>query len=359
MVTSAAAAAAAPEAIPFDWHTHGLIIEFKNDAKEDPFYDTKEAIAAKRIEKHDEPSCLTRGQLAHYASELLNHQHRTHAFQILIIANFVRFLYWDRAGCIVSERIDYVENPQPLAKFLWAYNHMSPARRGWDLSASEPSAKEVALFNTKVQAFLTAMNVPKCQRRIDGAEHTLDKDYPPYKMTVGAVKTGNTQEVIVQKPFDVCRSPTGRATRAYLAYSITLDKIVFLKDSWRVVIEGLTDEDTIYFKLTTAHVPFIPDVLCAGDVFVKGVVHATKTQTKAKGDAPGCLFRCSESRTHQHHRIVQDLAYSLSTCDDSNQYTQAFRDAFTSTSGTLFPSQYILTQMYSTRGSGEGGDFAS
>lgn len=330
--TPPAAPSDQPQHVPFDWHTHGLIAEFKDSVKQDPFYDTEEATMVGSIEKNDDLSYEIRGQLAHYASELFNHQHRTHAFQLFVTEDYARFIYWDRAGAVVSARFNYVDNPGILAEFLWKYNHMSPSRRGWDNSVSQPSEQEVCVFRTAVQGFVAAAEDPSSrQRRVEHAEQTLDEDYPPYKMSVGAVKTGRPHEVIIQKPFDVCRSPIGRSTRAYVAYSLTEKRVVFLKDSWRVEVKDLSDEDSIYHKLTSANVPFIPRVLCAGDVIVGGVPQVTLTQDLARMQDAKWRIQCSASRKHFHHRIIQEIAYSLSTVDDSREYTLIFRDAFTGT----------------------------
>lgn len=136
-----------PPRVPFNWHSHGLIVEFKESIKQDPFY-TREEIKAmsdkvtKTMEKKDNDSRLTRGQPAHYAAELFHHQHRTHAFQIFVMGDCARFLYCDRAGIVVCERFNYVQNPKILAEFLWSYNHMSRARRGWDDSVSKATEAE-------------------------------------------------------------------------------------------------------------------------------------------------------------------------------------------------------------------------
>lgn len=324
---------AKPHHAPFDWHKHGLIVEFKESSKQDPFYTLKEVEAmpaetVEAIEKKDDDSCLTRGQLAHYAGELFNHQHRTHAFQILVMGDCARFLYCDRAGVVVGERFNYVLKPKILAEFLWCYNHMSIARRGWDISVLEATTTEAELFRAEIRAFLKCMKEAACEERhIEGAEHTLDDSFPVYKMTVEAMKTGSTQEVVVQRPLAVTRAATGRATRAYLAWSLTLNKVVFLKDSWRVQVTGLSDEDTIYSKLQAAGVQFLPTVLCAGDVSVNGVVQKTRTQIVARLTADWKI-RSSMSRKHFHHRVVQDLAYSLTTVANSFEYCKVFRNIF-------------------------------
>ena len=77
----------APEKLPFDWYTHGLIVEFKGTLEEDPFLTASEATKNGSIEKDDDASSATREQLVRYIAELFNHQHRTHAFQLFMSPN--------------------------------------------------------------------------------------------------------------------------------------------------------------------------------------------------------------------------------------------------------------------------------
>ena len=319
-----------PEHIPFDWHRYGLIFEFKKKGG-DPFRTVAAAQAEHGVEKPEPEFCQTRGQLAQYAAELFNHQHRTHAFQLLIAENDTRFLLWDRSGTLVTDSFDLssAEGSQLLTEFLWNYDHMTPAERGWDESVTQPAAREARKFTEEVSAFIKAMNTPGSgQRCVEGAEDTLNDAWPTYKVTVDAGQSGETQTVIVQKPFEVSRSPLGRATRAYLAYSLTLKRLVFLKDGWRVEFLGLANEDAMYARLRDADVPFIPSVLCAGDVFVNGVVQTTRVHEVAQGSLDWKI-QCSASRKHYHHRVIQELAYPLFTAKNTQEYTRAFRDVLT------------------------------
>lgn len=346
-----------PTHAPFDWHAHGLIVEFKSKTADDPFWLYSEAMALEpkqqKVQKTDEDSVQTLGQLAQYAAEIFNHQHRTHAFQLLICGNSARFIYWDRAGAVISERFNFHDHPEILAEFFTRYQRMDAAARGWDPSVEEPSAEEVALFRKHVKTLLDDIKTSKDgQRRIAGAEQTLDKYYPPYKITVNTGMIGiKPQELIVQKPVEVTHSPTGRGTRGYIAYSITEKRIVFLKDSWRVQINGLEGEDTIYSRLEAANVQGVPTVLCAGDVFAGGdddeEPQTTRTQLVAIEEGLSCKVRSSMSRTHNHHRVVQELAYSLSTSADSKECTVAFRDAFKSTCDVTCSSCSSCTNMNS------------
>ena len=52
-------------------------------------------------------------------------------------------------------------------------------------------------------------------------------------------------------------SPTGRSTRTFKALCMQTKKIVFLKDTWRVISDGLLPEDQIYAKLAEVQVPHV------------------------------------------------------------------------------------------------------
>lgn len=338
------------EEVPFDWHRSGLAIEFKPNLGQDPFFTADEIAAQSAGERH-----LTKpgpehvkilGQLAQYAGEIFAHQHRTHLFQVLVVCNYARFLYWDRGSVIVSDRFDYTteEGSATLADFFWRFNHMDSESRGWDSSVSKPADQDVEEFDTAVKEFIKDMNnLDSPQRKIAGTEDTLNAHYTQYELDVAG------HRVIVQKPFEVDRSPCGRATRAYLAYSLKLRKPVFLKDSWRVQITGLDPESEIYDTLKVAGVAFIPTVLGAGDVRdSKGQPQVTITHEWADPKSPQpWLIRGSRVMEYTHHRIIQELSYHVSTAKNSREYTMAFRDAL---KGTFFSSliyDYFLTTAYS------------
>lgn len=326
-----------PQQKAFDWHTNGLMIEFKDTPSRDPFNKLDDARTKKCVEKTEKPHRETLGQLASYAKESFAHQHRTHLFQLLIAGKFARFIRWDRAGAVVSDRFDYMEQPWILAEFFWQYSHMSDAERGWDMSVSAPQPGEVKLFRKAVDAFIAEHGGKDAvQRKFPGADDTLNPAYPPYKMTVPAGQTGQERELVIQKPFTQSFSPCGRATRAYLAYSLTDGELVFLKDGWRVDNTHLIAEDTIYALLADEDIPHIPTVLCAGDVKVEGVLQETTSQVYARLTDAAWHIPCSGLRRHIHHRIVQEIAYGVQALRNSKQFVQVLRDCLTSKSCVLY-----------------------
>ncbi|KAF8634180.1 hypothetical protein AX17_004271 [Amanita inopinata Kibby_2008] len=114
-----------------------LFGEFKTCSVDDPFTDDDPGT----VEADDNQARDTLGQMAAYAACHMGIQHRTHVFQILVFRNYARLLRWDRSGVIVTEEISL--EGSTLARFLWDFNHLSDAERGWDSCMRRPSQEVV------------------------------------------------------------------------------------------------------------------------------------------------------------------------------------------------------------------------
>ncbi|KAI0686850.1 hypothetical protein BC835DRAFT_1287292, partial [Cytidiella melzeri] len=278
------------------------------------------------FEKYNADATKVRGQLAMYAMEVFAHQHRLHLLQLLICGNIARFLFWDHSGAIVSDCFDYIEKPWLLVEFLWRYNHMSAAARGLDSTASRATSEEAKKFKAAVEEFLENMeNAEHPQRELPNAADTLSEQYPVYKITVVDDISKESMEVLVQRPFFRSHSPIGRCTRAYLAYALERHDLVFFKDTWRVVHKRLIPERQICADLERAEVPFVPGVLCGGDVTLNGEHGTTQCLEWAK-KLKDLAVGFHELRDFQHHRLVQQLAYPVECAPWSKQFVIAFRD---------------------------------
>lgn len=77
------------------------------------------------------------------------------------------------------------------------------------------------------------------------------------------MKTG---EYLVGKPTTYCCSPTGRATKGYVAFDLQRRCLVFLKDVWRANSPRIRSELKTYIALNTAGVQYVPTILGGGDV---------------------------------------------------------------------------------------------
>ena len=275
------------------------------------------------FEKQPAAALNVRGQLAHYAGLVFAHQHRTHAFQLLICGPLARFIRWDHSGAIVSDSFNYEENPLLLAQFFWRYNHMDDAERGIDLSVTHADEDERAKFKTAMDEFLANMRDPAhSQLLIPKAEDTINPTYPVMKVAVDDDDSKKPVEILIQAPFFCSHSIIGRATRGYIAYHISLSELIFFKDTWRVNHPRLIPERQIYRLLSKAGVPCIPKVLAGGDVKNN---EWSRTLCLALVQELKLDVRFARPRDFRHHRLLQPLAYPVQSARNLKEFTRAFR----------------------------------
>ncbi|KAI0089463.1 hypothetical protein BDY19DRAFT_942442, partial [Irpex rosettiformis] len=344
----------------FDWSSDGLSVEFKRTSAMDPFYTEARinAIVAARkpptanpptanpptdnppdnrcapFERPEEEHVITRGQLAIYATHTFAHQHRIHLFQLLVCGPCARFIFWDHSGAIVSHSFDYTANPKLLAQFIWYYNYMEDHDRGLDTSACVGSDDEHLQFEKAVNRFLDDMNDPNnSQRRLPHAKDTLEGAYHVYRVTVYDDETGDQVKVLIRRPLFAHHTAIGRGTRGYLAYHIDLETLKFLKDTRRVVHDRLIPERTLLRMLSESKVPFLPSVICGGDVPdpQSGGKVLTKFSEWVKNHLDLSLkVGFADSRTFCQHRLLEDIAYPLESAENSKEIVVALLDVFIS-----------------------------
>lgn len=78
-----------------------------------------------------------------FARRIMQYQHRRHLFTILILGRELRLACWDRAGCVVTEALDYMENPEALFKFLFAFATAAPGSQGYDETITMATPEQV------------------------------------------------------------------------------------------------------------------------------------------------------------------------------------------------------------------------
>ncbi|KAF9474210.1 hypothetical protein BDN70DRAFT_775169, partial [Pholiota conissans] len=92
-----------------------VVFEVKLSSNDDPFEDKP----ISTLIKSSEEDIDTLGQLSPYTVTQFDLQFRVHAFSILVIKNYARIIYWDRAGSVVTEMLPLTE--RYLAEFMWRY----------------------------------------------------------------------------------------------------------------------------------------------------------------------------------------------------------------------------------------------
>ena len=264
-----------------------IFIEFKWNNGDDPFCDDTWETFARPSKNADD----TLGQITSYAALHLAAQFRTHVYSILIVRRLARILRWDRSGTIVTEAFEYDQCPH-LAEFFRRYSRAPDDMRGKDGTVSTPTYAEE--YTARCALGLTHKpDVPLHKLAVI----PLDKD-PLYFIT--------------PPPIPALYAPPGRATRGFKAYDIATSQVVFLKDSWRIVLPGIKPEGLVYAKLNSANVRWTPNCLAWGDIL--DPYHITQTQnfTQAKwartsNDASNNSPNKHQFLCHRHTRLVLNL----------------------------------------------------
>ncbi|CAL1708927.1 unnamed protein product [Somion occarium] len=308
-----------------DYTIMEFFVETKLSDLADPFSDNQDTTLDHTSEKMTGDHAETLEQMISYATALLSRQHRIFAFSIALYGQYARFFRWDRAGCIVSDLFNFLEEPDILADFFWRYAHLTREGRGFDPTVVPASTAEAKLFSDALSRYIQESK----PRDVSYLQPKPDATYPISKMRVPT--PNGIWELIVGKPFWDADSP-GQSTRAYAAYDMVEKKIVFAKDSWRDENEDILSEAEIYETLKQSNVPFLPEIIAAGDVYMKAkekVHQKTLTQRWSvnNGKTPIWQLPCAELRTLVHCRVVQELAYPLMSALSSKEVVQAIRDA--------------------------------
>ncbi|KAI0074797.1 hypothetical protein K474DRAFT_1709534 [Panus rudis PR-1116 ss-1] len=324
-----------------DWINLEFFIDVHADENEDPFRRVFAGSAYHFRSNGDRVCGDALLQLETYLCAQYSRQHRTSSFALCVYGRYVRFLLIDRAGVVVTEAINYVNNPRVLAEFFWRYNHLSQTDRGFDSTVIPASIEERRLLTAAVVEHMNAAE-ENIVRAYPGIESTLAKDYPTYKVQIVDRYTGKQTCCIFRKPCTESAHLLGRATRGFIAYQ--LDRIsptedmpptslpfashlVFLKDYWRNHHSKMQIESEAFDILDKLDIPFTPITFSAGDVFTDGFAQISTSQCIA--NVPRVKWRrpCRAFDTLIHHRIVQQLAFPLSMFNNAKELVQVTRDA--------------------------------
>jgi hypothetical protein len=143
---------------------------------------------------------------------------------------------------IVLEAIKYNEFDL-LTEFLFHYSKVPDAMCSKDKSVSvlepteELAAREILGLELTVQ--LVKLSIPDA----DG-----------------------TQNFVTPVPSATMYIPPGHATCGFKAYDVSWGEMAFLKDLWRIDVEGIKPEGLVYKALESAKVKHIPHCLMSGDI---------------------------------------------------------------------------------------------
>ena len=267
-----------------------IFIKFKWNNTDDPFCNDTQETFARPLKNADN----TLGQITSYAALHLAAQFRTHVYSNLIIRCLTRILCWDRSGTIVTEAFEYDQCPH-LAEFFHQYSRALDEMHGKDGTVSTPTSAE------------------ECTAR-----HTLGlthkPDVPLHKLAIIPLDK-DLLYFITPPPIPTLYAPPGCGTCGFEAYDIATSQVVFLKDSWRIVLLGIEPEGLVYAKLNSANVRWTPNCLAWGNILCPYHITQTQNFTQAK-------WACTSNDTlnnspnkhqflcYQHTRLVLNVIRS-------------------------------------------------
>ena len=249
-----------------------MFVEFKRGNTSDPFHGGEHM----SFEKLFENTCATRGQIILYSTQLQTYQFRTGFFSIGIFGEVARLFRWDRAGAIVSEPIPYSQSGNlELVEFLCRFDMMDRDQRGLDPTVSDASPDEAAAFENAINTVVADKENRLLKELLDSVGEV--GNYPRKKIEIptGSDGSGDPASYIVGRSIANARSPTGRATRCFVAMSGETKELVFLKDSWRPDIPGMKGEAHWFGRLKGAR--NISAFLHGSDVRARRVATTTGT----------------------------------------------------------------------------------
>ena len=295
-----------------------LFVGFKRGSASNPSADTDNS------EPFEKRFDTTYGQMALYSTRMQMYQFRTCVFSVGIFGKIARLFRWDRAGAIVSEPIKYsAVGNRELTEFFYRFDLMSRTQRGWDQTVHDANAEETAAFTQAIQAIAGGGNAVLLKSLLESVGEPDDYPRKKVNITYGA---GQRKSYIVGHSLMVPESPTGRATRGFVAMDAKTRKLVFLKDTWRPNVDGVKSEDRWYKRVKGGR--NIAPLLHGSDVGYakkRGKVRLQRTITQ---NYPKRFCSIQKITGYIHYRTVQpELYVPLEMFKDSKNLTQVMYDA--------------------------------
>ncbi|CCM06472.1 uncharacterized protein FIBRA_08739 [Fibroporia radiculosa] len=332
------------------WAWSLLPIELKSDEhRERPFQFSVKGFH--RSTKSSDPA-VGLGQISEYAWNVMRWQHRQFCFMLVVCGRFARIIRWDRAGGLVSSSFNFVDDPTILQNFLYRFGHMSREERGYDPTVTlarqeyidEMYSCQKELSTYQQQRFAKAF--PKetergqwpiyevCMRKEDVVTpSTINCDEVKKSASrlgddsaSGGPSEGQEDErakylrFLIGKATFISSSPTGRATKGFVAFDMHLRRLVFLKDVWRVT--NVPTELEVYERLWKHEVSNILTPICGGDVGGSRSPGSPSPQTTRTQE----FVKKQSARVH-FRLIVYQVCKPLTEYSDSRELVCILLDA--------------------------------
>ncbi|KAH9936639.1 uncharacterized protein B0H18DRAFT_950850 [Fomitopsis serialis] len=282
----------------------------------------------------------TMGQMCQQVSKILRRQFLSCLFTVFTCRDHAWLLYWDRAGLVVSEPFNFVQQPRLFHNFFYRFACMTDMQRGFDPTVTRATEEDVELMRSH-KKFDTDWH----EAQFKGS---LAPGWPIYEVSVpeedmiseDELKTGEKvrrdnggkpkRKFLVGKPYFMSSSPTGGGTRGYIAYDVAEHRLVFFKECWRVDEPTYHPEGDVYLRLHKNNVQFIATPIAAGDVCdAPGEARSTRTQDFLEDSPPKLIqyriFLEQIGKPLKEYRTSRELAAAMYCCLTAHE--QAWENA--------------------------------
>lgn len=242
----------------------------------DPFDDDKENISTSTVTRKQ-----ARGQIISYAELIHAVQHRVALFMLVVIGPKVRFVRWDRSGCLVTRSLNYVEDWELFCDILWRIGQCTDTQLGLDPTATRLYPGDADYIRMTTAARAQVWDLDEKERDLGPGElpskgpvvfkyvramfrAAVNSPWPRYSLEVP--HGSSTRKFLVAKPAFRARGMAGRGTRGYVAVDCASGEFVWLKDAWRAHYLRVEKEGDVLSLLNKAGVDNVPTLICHGDI---------------------------------------------------------------------------------------------
>ena len=313
-----------------------LVIECKRrPTEQDPFDDDA---------THNEPMSDLRqealGQILSYAELVFRYQQRTCVFMLLFLGDCARLLRVDRSGLFATKKFQYAaDGGKTLGELLYRYFKLPDEDRGHDPTATRIE-KSTNLWKAMKKL---AEREASDDYVLEMFQKSLSEKWTWWVLEVPVEQTKYQSKSSVRKRRFAVAEPNfyaggvaGRGTRGYVAIEVTpsntiMDgvKFVYLKDAWRVYDDDINKEGNILRTLNDKGVPYIPTLVCHGDLHEQ----MTKSQKLWAKYHPSAEPGQCPLKTHQHYRlVVEEVGKRLDYIQEASELITALCCAIIGTS---------------------------
>ncbi|KAI0726453.1 hypothetical protein C8Q72DRAFT_525002 [Fomitopsis betulina] len=239
---------------------------------------SEESEESDESEEHNrEEGMQSMEKISRFAMKMMQRQFLACYFTIFVCRNYAWLMRWDRAGLVISEPFDFLQQPQLLHAFFYRFACMTDVERGCDPTVKPATQDEIermrafTTFDTdwhraKFQASIEEGRIMKIL--VPAADIITAEELEAGKKNeqTGLLPAKLPREFLVGKPHYLSDSLTGSGTKGFIAYDVTEDRLVYLKDCWRPEAETYHPEGEVYLHLHSHNVDFIATPVAAGDV---------------------------------------------------------------------------------------------